>query len=311
VGDVPPNLRKRLRSMQSEGGIQFHERVDLREWTTLRVGGPADLMIRCRFAAAVQDVVDLLASHGIRWIVLGAGSRLVVPDAGVRVPVLILIGDLARWEVDLDGLIAGAGAKLTQVGGSVARAGLSGMERLFGAPGSVGGAVCSALAGAGGDITSLLEWIDIVSPGKSGARVGLGTFERDAFDTIERERRSVVVRARFGLRGDQLSAIHARIAAVEQDTGGWRTRCAAPVFAAPAGENVDELIRESGCRGLQVGAAQVSTQLANAITTGRVATTEDVMGLCRRVVSRVEDSCGVTLQTRLCFIDEHGLGVEP
>ena len=279
--------------------------------TSWRVGGPADLMIRCQSSESVQDIVDLLASHGISWIVLGAGSRLVVPDAGLRVPVLNLTGDLARWEVDLDGLIAGAGAKLTQVGGSVARAGLSGMERLFGAPGSVGGAVWSALTRAGEDLTSVLEWSDIVSPGKPQARMGVGSLDVEHDAAGERAGRSVVVRARFGLRGDQLAAIHARIAALEDDTGGWRTRYAAHVFTAPPPGNVGELIRAAGCGAMQVGAAQLATKSANAITTGRVATAEDVMGLCRRVVARVEEACGVTLETRLVFVDEHGRRVEP
>lgn len=308
--DVPPNLRKQLRTMQSEGGLQFHERVDLREWTTLRVGGPADLMIRCGTEDAVQHTVDLLASHGLGWIVLGAGSRIVVPDAGLRVPVLNLTGDLARWEVDLDGLVAGAGAKLTQVGGSVARAGLSGMERLFGAQGSVGGAVCSALSGNRREVARLLEWMTVVEPGKAPARVRYeGPTEMDG--PCEAGARRVVVRARFGLHGDRPAAIHARIAAADDDTGGWRTRVAAPVFAAPAGESVDNLIVEAGCRGMQVGAAQLSTQLANAVTTGRVASAEDVIGLIRRVVSRVRDTTGVTLATRLCFVDEHGRKVDP
>ncbi len=309
--DVPPNLRKRLRKLQSDGGVQFHERVDLREWTTLRVGGPADLMIRCRNEDAVQNTVDLLASHGINWLILGAGSRLVFPDAGLRVPVLNLTGDLARWEVDLDGLIAGAGAKLTQVGGSVARAGLSGMERLFGAQGSVGGAVCSTLKGHRRDVTHLLEWIEVVEPGRSRARVGHRGIGDSDISTCETGGRYVVVRARFGLHGDQPAAIHARIAAVEEDTGGWRTRFAAPVFAAPVGENVEELILESGCRGMQVGTVQLSTQLSNAFTTGRVATAEDVIGLCRRVVSKVKDSSGITLTPRLCFVDEHGRRIDP
>jgi len=311
VVDVPPNLRKRLRKMQSEGGIQFHERVDLREWTTLRVGGPADLMIRCRNEEAVQGTVDLLASHGMSWIVLGAGSRLVAPDAGLRVPVLNLTGDLARWEVDLDGLVAGAGAKLTQVRGSVARAGLSGMERLFGAPGSVGGAVCSALMGHRREVAQLLEWMATIEPGRAAARVTYEGPGKTDSNTSVMDSRGVVVSARFGLRGDQPAAIHARIAAVEDDTGGWRTRCAAPVFAAPPGENVEKLILESGCRGLKVGAAQVATELANAIKTGRVATAEDVIGLCRRVFARVKDASGITLSTRLCFVDEHGRKVDP
>jgi UDP-N-acetylmuramate dehydrogenase len=213
--------------------------------------------------------------------------------------------------VDLDGLIAGAGAKLTQVGGSVARAGLSGMERLFGAQGSVGGAVCSTLKGDRRDVAHLLEWIEIIEPGKPRARLRHEGLVNGDFNACETGGRYAVVRARFGLHGDRPAAIQARIAAVEDDTGGWRTRFAAPVFAAPAGENAEELILESGCRGMQVGAVQMSTQLSNAFTTGRVATAEDVIGLCRRVVSKVKESTGKTLTTRLCFVNEHGRRIDP
>jgi UDP-N-acetylmuramate dehydrogenase len=311
VVDVTAAVKKRLRKLQSENHIEFHERVGLREWTTLRVGGAADLLIRCSTTSAVQQVVDLLASHGIGWLVLGAGSRLVPPDVGVRVPVLKLTGDLARWEVDLDGLVAGAGAKLTQVGGSVARAGLSGMERLFGAPGSVGGAIQSTATAHGADLGALVEWVETVIPGQPAERfLGADILEEPGRAAVHEHRR-VVVRARFGLRADQLAAIRARIAARNGGGGGWRMRCASPAFLAPPGHHVGGLIGEAGCSGLKSGGAQVSNQISNAIVTGRIATAIDVLELSRKVVDTVQEKCGVTLSFALCFVDQHGHGLEP
>lgn len=101
------SLKKHLRALREGGEPEVHERVDLRAWTALGVGGPADLVIRCRSADGLQRVIDLLATHGQPWLVLGAGSRLVPPSRGLRVPVLNLSGNLALWELDLDGAVAG------------------------------------------------------------------------------------------------------------------------------------------------------------------------------------------------------------
>jgi UDP-N-acetylmuramate dehydrogenase len=115
-----------------------------------------------------------------------------------------------------------------------------------------------------------------------------------------------VVRARFGLRADELAAIQSRIAAVDGGIGGWRTRCAAPAFHAPSGHNAATLLADAGCQGMKVGGAQISNQLANAIVTGRVASSSDVLELCCNVVDRVRERCRVTLQPSLWFVDERG-----
>jgi hypothetical protein len=52
--------------------------------TTWRVGGPADLFIVPADGADLVTVLRLLAEAGVPWVVIGAGSNLLVRDGGVR-----------------------------------------------------------------------------------------------------------------------------------------------------------------------------------------------------------------------------------
>ncbi|HQN95338.1 MAG TPA: hypothetical protein PLM61_03145, partial [Thermoanaerobaculales bacterium] len=85
MGDLPSTLKSLLREFRLGGDLEVHERVDLGAWTTLAIGGLGDLLIRCSTASAGQRAIDLLASHGLRWLVLGAGSRIVAPAPALHI----------------------------------------------------------------------------------------------------------------------------------------------------------------------------------------------------------------------------------
>ncbi len=288
--------------------MEVLERVDLRHWTALRVGGAADLMIRCGTVSGVQETVDVLASHGVRWVVIGTGSRLVPPEAGLRVPLLHLTGELARWELDLDGLVAGAGATLTQVGRSVARAGLSGMERLSDTRGSLGGAGRRAVKGEGTGVEGLMEWVELVVPGRDPIRIQLAEAGPDTPPApLER---AVVSRVRLGLRADHPRAVQARIGA-RVGTRLGPPPAAASLFVEPAGVSARQLCERAGCGGISVGGAEMPEGAPNTVVTHRHARSEDIANLCRQVRSMVAERCGVELRPALCFVDETGRSVEP
>ena len=117
----------------------------------------------CRSADGLQRALDVLATHGHGWLVLGAGSRLVPSDRGLRVPVLNLSGNLGLWELDLDGAVAGGGANVAQVCRAAARTGMSGIDHLMGTGSSVGGAVQASSHGHL-QLAGVLDWVDVGRP---------------------------------------------------------------------------------------------------------------------------------------------------
>ncbi len=285
--------------------MEVYERVDLRAWTSLGVGGYGDLLIRCSNASSVHQVVDLLAAHGVGWLVIGAGSRVVAPDQGFRVPLLNLTGDLGRWSVGSDSAEAGAGAKLAQVSGSVARSGLVGMGNLIKAPGSVGGAVRSAAGRRPGPFHDLVDWIEVVRPGVGEVRCEIAGGGEPSWPGSGWDR-PVISKVRFRLKADRADGGRVSPGPLKS-RGSYRLRVGAFVFHDPSGgTTAAELLERSDCGNLRIGGARVSEYTANAIVATRVCSAEDVISLCRTMRDRVRDRCGVDLEPRLCFLDEMG-----
>ncbi len=307
-----PGFKKTLRDLRDGGEPEVYERVDLRAWTALGVGGQADLLVRCRTAGGVQRVIDLLAAHGLPWLVLGAGSRLVPADAGLRIPVLNLSGNLGLWELDLDGVVAGGGANLAQVCRAAARAGLSGLESFAFGFGTVGGAV-QAVASGHLALADVLEWVDLARPGAPAERFCAGGSSRKRRHSdlgVALERR-VVLRARLRLSADGLSAINARLQAAGQRRLGPQARATAPVFADTEGEDAGSLLARSGCLGLSAGGVKLSESYPNAVETSRTARSEHVAELCRRARQQVFEVTGTSLVCALRFVDDDGRVFEP
>ena len=312
VRETYPGFKKHLRDLREGGEPEIHERVDLRAWTALGIGGQADLLVRCRTAGGVQRVIDLLATHGLPWLVLGAGSRLVPCDRGLRIPVLNLSGNLALWELDLDGVVAGGGANLAQVCRAAARAGLSGLEWFAFSSGSVGGAVQAAVAGQR-SFRQVLDWVDLARPGASVERIRIADRSRsrgDADHGLELDRR-VALRARIRLAGDDLSAINARLQTAGRRKLRHQPRSTSPVFADPKGGSAASLLESAGCAGMSAGGVRISERFPNHVEASRTARSEHVVELCRRARQRVLEATGTKLEYALCFVDEDGRALEP
>ncbi|MFV2072568.1 MAG: FAD-binding protein [Thermoanaerobaculales bacterium] len=303
------SFKNHLRSLREEGEPELHERVDLRAWTAIGVGGPSDLLVRCRSADGVQRVLDLLAAHGLTWLSLGAGSRLVPPDRGLRVPVLNLSGGLGLWGLEVDGVVAGAGANMAQVCRAAARAGLSGIEPLAGLSDSVGGAIKAAVDGHL-SLAGILDWVDTASPGSPPKRFrprAKGRGQRGLRLDLQRR---LILRARFKLAGDGLPAIQARTEESGRERLRQQPRSAAPVFVDPKGERAERILEASGCLGMSVAGVRMSEGAPNRICVSRTARAADVVELCRQVAQRVEEWSGVVLHPALRFVDEEGAEIE-
>jgi UDP-N-acetylmuramate dehydrogenase len=304
-----PNLKKDLRRIRENGEPEIHERVDMRAWTALGVGGLADLLIRCRSADGLQRALDVLATHGQTWLVLGAGSRLVPPDRGLRVPVLNLSGGLGLWELDLDGAIAGGGANLAQLCRAAERTGLSGTESLLDTGSSVGGAVYAATKG---DLrlAPVLDWVELARPGRPIERIQLPDRRgRRAAINLDLGR-WVVVRARLQLVSDRTPAASARNALRRRRREQRPPRSADPLFIDPVDGRAEAYLTNANCVELKVGGARLSSQRPNRLSTSKTARASDVLELTRRIRDRVMEREKIDLEPAIRFVDEDGRRVD-
>ena len=154
-------FRAELQAHQVDG-LEFAEQEPLAGHTTLRIGGPARFLLRCRRAGAVGAAVKAARENGIPWLVLGLGANVLVPDEGLAAAVLMLADELAGIRVDGVRVRAGGGAHLSKVVRAALDAGLAGVECLGGIPSTLGGALAMNAGAYGQEILDVLSWAEVV-----------------------------------------------------------------------------------------------------------------------------------------------------
>jgi len=278
--------------------------------TTVRTGGPADWFAR---PASAEQLAELLAwadGEGIDVGVVGSGSNLLVADEGFRGLVIKLDGDLARIDRDGDRLVCGGGARLPKAAARAAREGLAGLEFGVNIPGTVGGAVKMNANAYGGDLSRVLESVEIATPAGTERRVpaDLGF----AYRSSSLGEREIVASAVFKLDPAQPEAVKATLADMrrrrrEAQPSGIKTFGSTfknPDDPRAEGRSAGVLLDEAGCRGLAVGGARFSAKHANFVENGGEATTADVVALMAEGRRRVHERFDVVLEPEVQLLGD-------
>ena len=131
----------------------------MKEHTSFRIGGPADLYIRPANADETAEVLRVCARESVPVFVLGGGTNILVADRGIR-GVVVDLSRLAGMRVDGTLVIAQGGAPISDVAEFALGQGLGGMEFAYALPGSAGGAVWMNARCYGSEIGDVLEHVD-------------------------------------------------------------------------------------------------------------------------------------------------------
>lgn len=275
--------------------------------TWFRVGGCAEVLYR---PADAKDLSQFLQNlpQDVPVTVIGLGSNLLVRDGGVS-GVVVRMGK-SFGAITRDGGIirAGAGASDINVAAFARDAGLAGLEFLRGIPGTVGGAV-RMNAGAYGhetaDILVAAEAVDRAGTIHRLTHADMGFSYRKS--TLPED--WIITAVEFRGTPDDPAAIAARMAAINaarEDSQPLRTRTGGSTFKNPAadaeGRRAWQLIDEAGCRGLRIGAAEVSAKHCNFLINTGDATAADLEHLGEEVRRRVKAATGVELEWEIRII---------
>jgi UDP-N-acetylenolpyruvoylglucosamine reductase len=275
--------------------------------TTVRTGGAAECFAR---AGTEQQLLELLAwasAEELAVSVVGSGSNLLIADGGVRGLVVKLDRELAAISVDGRHVLCGGGARLPALAARAARAGLSGIEFGVNIPGTVGGAVRMNANAYGGELESVLEWVQVVTAAGTQRRepheLGLG-YRRSSLVDGE-----VVAHASLLLTPADVVAVKATLEEMrrwrhEAQPQGIRTFGSTfknPEGRAKIGQRAEDrsaglLLSEAGCNGLSHGGARFAPKHANFIENTGAATTADVIAVMAEGRRRVLERFGVALE---------------
>ncbi len=252
---------------------------------------PKDVDDLCVFLEALDPSMSVMA--------LGLGSNLIVRDGGVAGAV-IRLGKAFADVSALDALTlrCGGGASGILVSSTARDKGIGGLEFLRSIPGTVGGFVRMNGGAYAREVKDILTECDIVL--RSGERKTLGLSDLGyTYRHSELPEGATVISATFKGQAADPTAIQTemdRISASREASQPLRSKTGGSTFKNPEGHKAWQLVDEAGCRGLQMGGAQVSEKHTNFLLNVGDATSADIEALGEEVRRRVKEKSGVTLE---------------
>ena len=276
--------------------------VDLALHTTLRVGGPADVLVTVDDEDALLHSVRTVVSHAVPMLVLGRGSNLLVGDAGWPGVVFRLGAGLRGISIEGTTVRCGGAEPMPSVAVRTAQAGLAGFAWGAAVPGSMGGGVRMNAGAHGADMSDALVSARVLDPAVGRIeewgpeRLALG-YRHSALPEA-----AIVTSVTLALTTADPATVLAEIDAIR----AWRREhqplnrpSCGSVFTNPPGTSAGALIDRVGLKGTRVGGAEVSGTHANFIVTSPGACASDVEQLIALVARRVREEAGIELSAEV------------
>jgi UDP-N-acetylmuramate dehydrogenase len=287
IAAAMPKLRGKLSAQQS-----------LAESLWFRVGGKAEALFQ---PADEDDLAYFLSrlSGEVPHVVIGLGSNLLVRDGGIPGVTIRLGKPFATIAPGRDATIwAGAAAADKRVALEAMQAGIGGFAFFAGIPGAIGGALAMN-AGANGTETAE-RVVEVFGFDRSGDAVTISNAEMGYSYRHSSAPEGVIFTSALmqGQKRDR-EAIKAEIDAVvahREASQPTKSRTGGSTFKNPPGHTAWKLVDEAGCRGLQIGGAQVSELHTNFLLNVGGATAADIEALGEQVRRRVRETSGVELE---------------
>lgn len=275
----------------------------LKKHTSFKIGGNASLFVIPQSDEALSRLLKKCSEDNIRTVIIGNGSNLLVSDDGIDAVVIYTMRENCEISlVNETEIYCDAGASLTKVCRFALDNGLSGLEFVFGIPGSVGGAVYMNAGAYGGEIKDVITKCDYMTsdgkPGQMSAKdMSLG-YRTSVFNKND----CVITGAYFKLKTDLKEAIKERMndfLSRRKDKQPLEFPSAGSTFKRPEGYYAGALIEQSGLKGVSVGGAQVSEKHAGFVINKGNATAKDVIELINLIKNKVKEDSGVDLEPEI------------
>lgn len=307
--------------------IVIKEHEPLKNHTVFKIGGPARFFIETATANEFVQAIRQSAASGIPWHILGAGSNVLVADAGF--PGTIIHPRGGALEVRGNFLHADAGVSMARAVAESVKNNLCGFEWGIGIPGTIGGSVVGNAGCFGGEMKDAVERVRVFNTNNgdvaefSNADIAFGyrdsmfkhrpelvvldvtlqlhSGDGDAAAYLVRDYTSKRVHSQ-DIGSQSAGCIFKNISWNRRDIDPEQITSRFPEFmrfqgnpGIPAGFLVDQL----GLKGMAVGGARISERHGNFIINGGNATADDVIILIGIIKERVHRTYGVLLEEEI------------
>ncbi len=299
-----------------EQGLVF-ENEPMRNHTTFRIGGPADLFACPETEEGFIAGLKWCKEKNLPFYIIGNGSNLLVGDKGFRGVIFKICRtlDWVRREViaadDAENskiiVHVGAGMMLAKLAKDISFMGYKGFEFATGIPGTLGGAIAMNAGAYGGEMKQILTAVKAVDMDGNVHEFTVDEMNLGYRTSRVQTENLIVLSATLEFKKGNADEI---IQEVDQLTSQRKEKqpleypSAGSTFKRPEGYFAGKLIQDAGLKGYRVGDAMVSEKHSGFVINVGEATANHVRQLMTDVDAIVYDKFQVHLEPEVRMIGE-------
>ncbi len=283
--------------------IQLEKNISLANFTTWRIGGPAEWIAQPKNIEEIQYLINWINKEKISCNIIGAGSNLLINDKGIK-GLSLCMRNFKGIKIDKsNGIIEVlSGEMLPTLARKAAASGLHGLEWAVGIPGTIGGAIVMNAGAQKNCISSYLESITTLSlTGEYKILKGKDLNFGYRYSLLQDEK-LIVISARLKLtlgHAEQIRQVTNENLSHRLKTQPYTAQTCGSVFRNPEPLKAAKLIEELGLKGFRFGGAEISKIHSNFIINANKASSCDVRELIKYIQKKVLDAYGILLETEV------------
>lgn len=294
-----------LYNLCSEINCEYSDKALLKDYTSFKIGGKADIMVFPDSIDKLAAVFSLAISENLPVLVIGKGSNMLVDDNGFK-GVVINTCRLDKIElIDDETIYCQSGASLSKLCRFALDNSLTGLEFAFGIPGTAGGAAYMNAGAYGGEMKDVLIACEhILSDGKS-AKFNAEQLDLSYRHSVYTDSDIIITALILKLKKGDKCEIKAKmdeLMSKRRDKQPLEYPSAGSTFKRPEGYFAGALIEQCGLKGYTVGGAQVSEKHAGFVVNIGSATAFDVCAVVKHCQQTVLEETGVMLEPEIKII---------
>ncbi len=291
---------------------RIQRNIHLKEYTTFKIGGPAELLTEPETAGEMREDLRWAHSQGLKPFILGEGANILVSDKGIPGLVICtrkmtgctIVQSKQAAEVEIL-----AGTKVDDAIEFCAQHSLEGLEFLYGMPGSIGGALWMNARCCGSEVSSVLMRADCARLDGSDYSYIFNPDDWDYKISPFQDNDTAILSARFSLSTGDTKAIRQKMRRWKderKEKGHYRFPSAGSMFKNDyaVGKPSGQIIEELGLRGMRKGDAQVAPFHGNFFINTGNASAADMRSLVFEVQHIVREKTGITLEPEVRFVGD-------
>lgn len=287
-------------------GLELRENEKMSEHCSFKIGGAAPCMALPASADEAAALCALLRQRGVKPLVMGNGTNLLVTDEPLDYFVVKFADKMS--EVKKTGelsVTAECGVTLARLAAFSEREGLAGLEFAHGIPGTLGGAVCMNAGAYGGEMKDVLKSVEFLDGELQTRTLAADALELSYRHSVFSDTDSIVLSAALELTKGDMGEIKGKMRALAEKRRASQpldVPSAGSTFKRPTGGYAAALIDEAGLRGYAVGGAQVSEKHTGFVINRGGATFGDVLTLMEHIQNTVYARSGISLEPEVRII---------